>query len=85
VKVILVHHRLGGYTSHHFNEACGFMVDFARRGKKLLLLVNSRAEPGIVKELSARAVFDDPTFRLEWSFAVAGDPLPQRPLEPRRT
>ncbi len=63
-----MHHRLGGYTSHHFNEARGFMVDFARRGKKLLLLVNARAEPGIVKELHARPVFDDPTFRLEWSF-----------------
>ncbi|MCU1245025.1 MAG: glycosyl transferase group 1 [Acidobacteria bacterium] len=69
MKVILLHHRLGGYGSHHFNESHGFRLELARRGKKLVLLVNREAEPRVVAELGARAVLDDPTFRLEWSFA----------------
>jgi hypothetical protein len=68
MRVILIHHRLGGYSSHHFNEAHGFMRELGRRGDELILLVNAQAPPGIVAELRARAVFDDPTFRLEWSF-----------------
>lgn len=68
MKYILLHHRLGGYSSHHFNEAQGFMHEFVRRGKELILLVSTQAEPRIVAQLEARAVLDDPTFRLEWSF-----------------
>jgi hypothetical protein len=68
MKVICLHHRLGGYTSHHFNEAHGFMLELDRRGKDFVLLVNRRAEPRIVKELNARPVCDDPTFLLQWSF-----------------
>jgi glycosyltransferase involved in cell wall biosynthesis len=69
MKVILLHHRLGGYSSHHFNESRGFQLELARRGKTLVLLVNRGAEPRVVAALGARAVLDDPTFRLEWSFA----------------
>jgi glycosyltransferase involved in cell wall biosynthesis len=68
MRVICIHHRLGGYSSHHFNEAHGFMHEFARRGKEFTLLVNRQASPPVVSELSAHAVLDDPTFRLEWSF-----------------
>ncbi len=68
MRVILIHHRLGGYSSHHFNEAHGFMRELERRGDQLVLLVNAQAPAGIVGELQAQAVLDDPTFRLEWSF-----------------
>ena len=68
MKVICIYHRLGGFSSHHFNEAYGFMQEFARRGKELILLVSGKAEPRIVAQLKARAVLDDdPTFRLEWT------------------
>lgn len=44
--------------------------ELERRGHDFLLLVRRNAVPEIVKELRARAVLDeDPTFRLEWSFA----------------
>lgn len=68
MKVVCLHHRLGGYSSHHYNEARGLREELARRGTQLLLLVSARAEPRVVRELGARAVFDDPTFRLEWTF-----------------
>ncbi|HYM59280.1 MAG TPA: glycosyltransferase [Thermoanaerobaculia bacterium] len=68
MKVICLHHRLGGLTSHHFNEAHGFMEEFDRRGKQFVLLVNAHAPAQIVAELKAHAVLDDPTFRMEWSF-----------------
>jgi glycosyltransferase involved in cell wall biosynthesis len=68
MKVILLHHRLGGYSSHHFNEARGFIQELERRGRELVLLVNAHAEPRVVAELGARAVLEDPTFRPEWSF-----------------
>lgn len=68
MRVICIHHRLGGYSSHHFNEADGFKREFARRGDEFILLVNSQAPAGIVAELKARAVLDDPTFHTEWSF-----------------
>jgi glycosyltransferase involved in cell wall biosynthesis len=68
MKVICLHHRLAGFTSHHFNEAYGFGQEFARRGKRFVLLVNSRAPARIVAELKAHAVLDDPTFRMEWSY-----------------
>jgi glycosyltransferase involved in cell wall biosynthesis len=68
MKTICLHHRLGGYTSHHFNEAYGFRREFERRGRELVLLVNSQAPADIVAQLKAHAVLDDPTFRLEWTF-----------------
>lgn len=68
MKVICVHHRLAGFTSHHFNEAYGLGQEFARRGKRFVLLVNIRAPARIVAELEAHAVLDDPTFRMEWSY-----------------
>src|SRR5258708_32933133 len=70
MKVICIHHRLVGYSSHHFNEAHGLMRELGRRGRELILLVNVQASPRIVAELNADAVLDDPTFRLEWSFEV---------------
>lgn len=69
MRVICLHHRLGGYSSHHFNEARGLIDEMKRRGRELVLLVNRHAEPEVVSKLKARPVFDDPTFRLEWSFA----------------
>jgi hypothetical protein len=68
VKFICIHHRLGGYTSHHFNEAHGLMLELDRRGSELILLVNVQAPAGIVAELKAHAVLEDTTFRLEWTF-----------------
>jgi hypothetical protein len=68
MKFILLHHRLGGYGSHHFNESLGFQRELARRGRKLRLLVSANALPKVVKELGARAVLEDSTFRMEWSF-----------------
>lgn len=68
MKVICIHHRLAGFTSHHFNEAYGFGQEFARRGKRFVLLVNARAPARIVAELKAHAVLEDPTFRMEWSY-----------------
>ncbi len=69
MKVICLHHRLGGFVSHHFNEAVAFREELARRGTKFVLLVHKKVERPIVKALDARAVLDDdPTFRLEWSF-----------------
>jgi glycosyltransferase involved in cell wall biosynthesis len=68
MKVICIHHRLASFSSHHFNEAHGFMLEFGWRGKELVVLANVQAQPRIVAELKAHAVLDDPTFRLEWSF-----------------
>lgn len=67
-KVICIHPRLASLTSHHFNEAHGFIQEFARRGKEFLLLVSVHAPAQITEELHARAVLDDPTFHMEWSF-----------------
>ena len=67
-KVICIHPRFAGFTSHHYNESYGFIREFERRGKEFILLANVRANAEIVSELHARPVLDDPTFRLEWSF-----------------
>ncbi len=67
-RVVLLHHRLSGYTSHHFNESRGFALELPRRGRELVVLVHRGAERRIVRELRARAVLEDPTFRTEWSF-----------------
>lgn len=68
MKVICIHPRFAGLTSHHFNESFGFMEEFRLRGMEFLLLLNIHASAQIAAELNARAVLDDPTFRLEWSF-----------------
>jgi Glycosyl transferases group 1 len=68
MKVICIHPRLAGYSSHHFNEAHEFMEEFDRRGKEFVLLVNVHAPAQIVADLRGYAVVDDPTFRMEWSF-----------------
>jgi hypothetical protein len=69
MKVICIHHRLAGFTSHHFNESLGFIHEFGRRGTEFLLLISIHARADIAAALHARAVLDDPTFRMEWSFA----------------
>ena len=46
MRVILIHHRLSGYSSHHFNEAKGFRRELERRGDQLILLVNAQAPSG---------------------------------------
>ena len=68
MKVICIHPRFAGLTSHHFNESHGFIQEFHRRGKEFLLLISTHAGAQIAAELNARAVLDDPTFRMEWSF-----------------
>jgi hypothetical protein len=68
MKVICIHPRFAGLTSHHFNESHGYMEEFIRRGKEFLLLINMHASAQITAELHARAVLEDPTFRMEWSF-----------------
>lgn len=66
-KVISLLHRLGGMTSHTFNEAHGYIREFAARRRELVLLVNARAQRRAVTALGAWAVLEDPTFRLDWS------------------
>lgn len=66
--MLCIHHRLGGYTSHHVHEALALQQELRRRSIRLAMFVNKIAEPRVVAELDARAVLDDPTFRAEWSF-----------------
>jgi glycosyltransferase involved in cell wall biosynthesis len=67
-KVICIHPRFAGLTSHHFNESSALLHEFDRRGTEFLLLINIHADSQTVDRLHARAVLDDPTFRLEWTF-----------------
>ncbi len=69
MKVVCVHPRLSGFTSHHFNEAQSFIAEFARRGDDFELLVSVHAPPAIADALGAHAVVDDPTFEMRWSYA----------------
>jgi hypothetical protein len=73
MKVICIHPRFAGLTSHHFNESHGFVQEFHRRGREFLLLINVNASSQIAAQLNARAVLDDPTFRMEWSFNERSD------------
>src|ERR1700687_3915019 len=73
MKVICIHPRFAGFSSHHFNESLGLLQEFNRRGREFLLLINVHASPQIVAQLDARAVLDDPTFRMEWSFKERSD------------
>lgn len=68
MKVICIHPRFAGLTSHHFNESHAFIQEFQRRGKEFRLLINIHASAEIVTALNARPVLDDPTFHMEWSF-----------------
>ena len=40
MRVICIHPRLAGLTSHHFNEAQGFIEEFGRRGRTFELLIS---------------------------------------------
>jgi len=73
MKVICIHPRFAGLTSHHFNESHGFIQEFRRRGEEFFLLINIHAGAEIATALNARRVLDDPTFRLEWSFKERSD------------
>jgi glycosyltransferase involved in cell wall biosynthesis len=73
MRVICIHPRLAGLTSHHFNEAQGFIEEFRRRGRTFELLVSVYAPASIVADLDAHAVVDDPTFRMELSFEQRSD------------
>lgn len=73
MKVVCLHPRLGVYTSHDYNEAQGFINEYRRRGTEFVLLSHVHALPSIVRELGARPVIDDPTYRLEWSFDERSD------------
>ena len=66
--ITCLHPRFGSFTSHHYNESAGLQREFARRGLRFRLLMSRHADPDIVAGLGAEAAFDDPTFRLEWSF-----------------
>src|ERR1044071_4634261 len=68
MRFILLHHRFGGYGSHHFKEARGFRIELARRGKKLLLFGIARADRRVVAAGGGRALLGYPPFRLKWSF-----------------
>ena len=67
-RVICVHPRFAGYSSHHYNESAGLIREYRRRGMPFRLLVNFQAMASVIAELGAEAVIDDPTFRQEWSF-----------------
>jgi hypothetical protein len=73
MKVICIHPRFAGLTSHHFNESFGYAQEFQRRGTEFRLLINRQANAQLATALNARAVLDDPTFRLEWSFQERSD------------
>src|ERR1700674_3224317 len=73
MKVICIHPRFAGLTSHHFNESHGFVQEFHRRGGEILLFIKRNASSQIAAQLNARAVLDDPTFRMEWSFNERSD------------
>lgn len=49
------------------------IAECARRGRKLELFIHRYAPPEIVHALDAKPVFDDPTFRREWSFEERSD------------
>ena len=68
-KVIGIHHRLAALSGHRYNEAAASIEEYGRRGRKVLLFISRFARPEIAQNLGAAAVLDDPTFRLEWSFA----------------
>jgi glycosyltransferase involved in cell wall biosynthesis len=68
MKIVCIHPRFAGLTSHHYNESHGLMHEFGRRGMQFVLFIHINASARIAAEFNARAVIDDPTFRMEWSF-----------------
>jgi hypothetical protein len=73
LKVICIHPRFAGLTSHHFNESYGLAQEFQRRGTEFRLLMSVYASAELAASLNGQAVLDDPTFRLEWSFEERSD------------
>jgi glycosyltransferase involved in cell wall biosynthesis len=73
MKVICVHPRFASLSSHHFNESYGLMQEFHRRGTEFMLLINVHASAQIAAAVHGRAVIDDPTFCMEWSFRERSD------------
>jgi hypothetical protein len=60
MRVICIHPRLAGLTSHHFNEAQGFIEEFRRRRRTFALLVSVHAPASIVAQLDAHPVVEIP-------------------------
>jgi glycosyltransferase involved in cell wall biosynthesis len=75
VKVIALHHRLGGFGGHRYNEARGLIDECRRRGWELDLPISVHAPPAVVERLApfARPVFDDPTFDFSRTFEQRAD------------
>ena len=70
MKLIALHHRLAGFSSHHVNEALGLIEETARRGWELDLPVSTWAPDGVLDYLApfARRAFSDPTFDFSRTF-----------------
>lgn len=68
MKVVCVHPRFGGLTSHHYNESVGLIAEFERRGIPFRLLMSRHADARLAASIGGLAVIDDPTFKMELSF-----------------
>ena len=70
MKLIVLHHRLGGFSSHHYNEVLALITESGRRGWQLDVLIGARAPAAITEALGgvARPVFYDPTFDFSRTF-----------------
>lgn len=69
MKVVCLYPRFHDFGSHHFHEAAALLAEYRRRGRGFLPLMSGHAQQPVVRALGGRAVFDDPTFRLELPFA----------------
>jgi glycosyltransferase involved in cell wall biosynthesis len=69
VRIVSVHHRLGGMLGHRYTEALGLMRATAQRGWDYVLLIREDASTEVRAELpGARAVLQCPVFRKDLSF-----------------
>ena len=70
MKLIVLHHRLGGFSSHHYNEVLALITESGRRGWQLDVLISARTPAAITEALGgvARPVFYDPTFDFSRTF-----------------
>lgn len=70
MKLIALHHRLGGFGGHRYNEARGLIDECRRRGWELDLPISVHALPAVVERLApfARPVLNDPTFDFSRTF-----------------
>lgn len=77
MKLIALHHRLAGFSSHHVNEAIGLIEESARRGWELDLPISRWAPDAVLERLApfARRAFSDPTFDLSRTFDERVDEL----------